>query len=101
LVKNGIEWQALPMDFPPWEAVYAFYERWNNRGLPLALITRLREMLRAHQGRAAQSSAYIADSQIVKAHDTAGRKTRGYHGRRRSTGLSHSETMTAVSVRNP
>ena len=80
VVKNGIEWRALPADFPPWEAAYAFFERWNNRGLPLELIRRLREMLRQHQGRAAQPSACIVDSQIVKAHDTAGRKTRGYHG---------------------
>ena len=27
VVKNGVEWRALPVDFPPWEAVYAFFER--------------------------------------------------------------------------
>ena len=26
VVKNGIEWRALPVDFPPWDAVYAFFE---------------------------------------------------------------------------
>ena len=86
VVKNGIEWRALPADFPPWEAAYAFFERWNDRGLPLELIRRLREMLRQHQGRAAQPSACIVDSQIVKAHDTAGRKTRGYHGGKKIDG---------------
>jgi transposase len=86
VVKNGIEWRALPVDFPPWEAAYAFYQRWNNRGLPQALITRLRELLRAHQGRAAQPSACIADSQIVKAHDTVSKKTSGYHGGKKITG---------------
>jgi len=86
VVKNGIEWRALPVDFPPWEAAYAFWERWNGRGLPLALITRLRELLRAYQGRNAQPSACIADSQIVKAHDTVSRKTSGYHGGKKITG---------------
>jgi len=86
VVKNGIEWRALPVDFPPWEAVYAFYERWNNRGLPQALITRLRELLRAHQGRAAQPSACIVDSQIVKAHATVPKATSGYHGGKKITG---------------
>src|SRR5216683_3432513 len=86
VVRNGIEWRAVPVDFPPWEAVYAFWERWNNRGLPQALITRLRELLRQHQGRKAQPSACIVDSQIVKAHDTAGRKTRGYHGGKKIDG---------------
>src|SRR5215211_588322 len=62
VVKNGIEWRALPVDFPPWEAVYAFWERWNRRGLPQALVGRLRELLRVHQGRAAEPTACIADS---------------------------------------
>ncbi len=86
VVKNGVEWRALPADFPPWEAVYAFWERWNGRGLPLELIRRLRELLRRHQGRAAQPSACIADSQIVKAHDTVSKKTSGYHGGKKITG---------------
>jgi transposase len=86
VVKNGVEWRALPVDFPPWEAVYAFYERWNGRGLPQELIRRLRELLRAHQGRAAQPSACIVDSQIVKAHHTVARTTSGYHGGKKITG---------------
>ena len=86
VVKNGIEWRALPVDLPPWEAAYAFWERWNNRGLPQELIRRLRELLRQHQGRAAQPSACIVDSQIVKAHDTVSRKTSGYHGGKKITG---------------
>ena len=86
VVKNGIEWRALPVDFPPWEAVYAFWERWNHRGLPQELIRRLRELLRAHQGRAAEPSACIADSQIVKAQNTVPKTTSGYHGGKKITG---------------
>ena len=86
VVKNGIEWRALPVDLPPWEAAYAFWERWNNRGLPQELIRRLRELLRQHQGRAVQPSACIVDSQIVKAHDTVSKKTSGYHGGKKITG---------------
>jgi transposase len=79
VVKNGVERRALPVDFPPREAVYAFFERWNGRGLPLALVRR-------HQGRAAQPTACIVDSQIVKAHDTVGKATSGYHGGKKITG---------------
>ncbi len=86
VVRNGVEWRAVPVDFPPWEAVYAFYERWNGRGLPLELIRRLRELLRVHQGRAARPSACIVDSQIVKAADTVSKKTSGYHGGKKITG---------------
>lgn len=31
VVRNGIEWRALPVDFPPWSAVYAFS---TNAGVP-------------------------------------------------------------------
>ncbi|HYA50929.1 MAG TPA: IS5 family transposase [Streptosporangiaceae bacterium] len=86
VVRNGIEWRALPADFPPWAAVYAFYERWNARGLPAALTARLRESLRGHAGRAAQPSACIVDSQIVKCADTVPRVSRGYHGGKKITG---------------
>jgi transposase len=86
VVRNGIEWRALPADFPPWEAVYAFYQRWNARGLPAALTARLHESLREHAGRAAQPSACIVDSQIVKCADTVGKATRGYHGGKKITG---------------
>ena len=86
VARNGIEWRALPVDFPPWQAVYAFYERWNRRGLPQALVRRLRELLRVHQGRGAQPTACIVDSQIVKAADTVGKATSGYHGGKKITG---------------
>jgi transposase len=80
VVKDGVEWRALPVDFPPWEAVYASFERWNGRGLPAELVRRLRELLRQHQGRAAQPTACITASQMVKAHVTVSKKTSGYHG---------------------
>lgn len=86
LVRNGIEWRALPVDFPPWGAVYAFYERWDKRGLPLALVHRLRERLRERQGRKPQPTACIVDSQIVKSADTVGKASRGYHGGKKITG---------------
>jgi hypothetical protein len=37
VVKYGVQWRALPADYPRWQAVYAFYERWNARGLPRQL----------------------------------------------------------------
>jgi transposase len=86
VVRNGIEWRALPADFPPWAAVYAFWERWNKRGLPGELVRRLRERLRVCQGRAPEPTACIVDSQIVKCADTVARATRGYHGGKKITG---------------
>jgi transposase len=78
VARNGIEWRALPVDFPPWDAVYAFYQRWNQRGLPQRLVGRLRERLRTGLGRDAQPSAAIVDSQSVKAAETVGAGSRGF-----------------------
>jgi transposase len=86
VVKNGVEWRALPVDFPPHAAVYKFFERWSQRGLPPALVCRLRGRLRAHQGRNAEPTAVIVDSQIVKAADTVGKDSRGFHGGKKING---------------
>jgi transposase len=86
VVKNGVEWRALPVDFPPHAAVWKFFGRWSDRGLPEALTHRLRGALREWQGRAAQPTAVIVDSQIVKAADTVGKATRGFHGGKKING---------------
>jgi transposase len=51
VVKYGVEWRALPADYPDWQAVYAFYERWNARGLPQKVVDRWRARWRARAGR--------------------------------------------------
>jgi transposase len=43
-------------------------------------------LLRQHQGRAAQPTACTIDSQMIKAHDTVGKATSGYHGGKKITG---------------
>jgi transposase len=86
VVRNGIEWRALPVDFPPWEAVYAFFQRWSQRGLPQRLVERLRGRLRTGVGRDVQPSAAIVDSQSVKGADTVGAATRGFDSGKRING---------------
>ena len=104
VVRNGIEWRALPVDFPPWPAVYAFYQRWNARGLPQRLVDRLRHRLRVRARRDAQPSAAILDSQSVKAADTVGVGTRGFdngkkiNGRKRHLAVDVEGFLLAVVV---
>ncbi|MCA1646188.1 MAG: IS5/IS1182 family transposase, partial [Chloroflexi bacterium] len=62
----------MPVDFAPWEAVYAFFERCNARGLPQGLVDRLRGRLRVACGRGDLPAAGSIDSQSVKAADTVG-----------------------------
>ncbi len=111
LTKYGVEWRALPADFPPWEAVYAFFERWNARGLPHRLVDRLRGRLRVAQGRGELPTACSVDSQSVKAADTVGAASRGFdggkkiNGRKRhiavdTLGLLLAVVVTAASVQD-
>src|SRR5215510_5657394 len=104
VVRNGIEWRALPVDFPPWEAVYAFFQRWSQRGLPQRLVDRLRGRLRTGLGREVQPSAAIVDAQTVKAADTVGGGSRGFdsgkniNGRKRHIAVDMEGFLLAVVV---
>jgi transposase len=109
VVRNGIEWRAMPVDFPPWQAVYAFYERLGKRGLPQRLADRLRGQIRVGLGRDAEPTAAVVDSQTVKAADVVGAATRGFdagkktNGRKRhlavdTQGLPLAVVVTAANV---
>jgi transposase len=50
VVRNGIEWRALPVDFPPWEAVYAFFQRW---------LLRYRRLVRDYERRPQHHEAMV------------------------------------------
>ncbi|WP_093840077.1 IS5 family transposase [Streptomyces aidingensis] len=78
LVDNGIKWRAMPADFPPWERVYAFFRRWRERGLVAEFHDRLRSRTRRSEGRDAEPTAAIIDSQSVKAAASVPAASRGF-----------------------
>jgi transposase len=86
LTRYGIEWRALPVDFPPWPAVYAFFDRWSQRGLPQRLVDRLRGRIRVACGRKETPTAAVIDSQSVKAAETVGATVSGYDGGKKLKG---------------
>ena len=104
VTRNGIEWRAMPIDFPPWETVYAFFQRWSQRGLPQRLVDRLRGRLRTAVGREVQPSAAIVDSESVKGADTVGSASRGFdsgkkiNGRKRHIAVDVEGFLLAVVV---
>ena len=86
VVKNGIEWRALPVDSRRGRRCTRSGSGGTTAACRKSSSACFRELLRAHQGRAAEPSACIADSQIVKAHDTVPKTTSGYHGGKKITG---------------
>nr|WTB28629.1 IS5 family transposase [Streptomyces sp. NBC_00830] len=80
LVDNGIKWRAMPGDYPPWDRVYAFFRRWRDHLLIKEFHDRLRARVREREGRDAEPTAGVIDSQSVKADAVVGADSRGFDG---------------------
>lgn len=66
LVKTGCQWRMLPQDFPRWEIVYYYFNKWKKNDLIEQLHEWLVEKTRKEEGRNKQPSAGIIDAQSVK-----------------------------------
>ncbi|MFJ2598944.1 transposase [Streptomyces erythrochromogenes] len=86
LVAGGISWRSMPVDFPAWARVYAFFRRWRENELIAEFHDRLRENVRKREGREAEPSAGIIDAQSVKAAASVPAASRGYDGGKQVNG---------------
>ena len=66
VLRTGCQWRAIPHDLPPWKTVYTYFRTWRLDGTWQCIHTRLRKELRQAEGRHAEASAAILDSQSVK-----------------------------------
>jgi len=66
IVKNGCVWRALPHDFPAWPTVYYYFRLFQKNLLWEKFNGIIREEVRVKEGRDAQASAMIIDSQSAK-----------------------------------
>ncbi|OEJ42640.1 transposase [Streptomyces agglomeratus] len=80
LVAGGISWRAMPVDFPDWGRVYAFFRRWREHGLTTEFHDRMRGRVREQEGREAEPTAGIIDAQSVKAAASVPSVSRGWDG---------------------
>ncbi|MEU8685766.1 transposase [Streptomyces sp. NPDC048611] len=77
VVDNCVKWRALPVDFPAWDRVYAFFRRWRVGGLIDELHDRLRGKVREAADRDPEPTAAVIDSQSVKGDAVVGAGSRG------------------------
>ena len=82
LNKTGCQWRFLPTDFPPWQTVYSFYARCQERGVWEELRHRLVGSSRLASGRDEAPHFALIDAQSVKT--TQGSQARGYDGGKKS-----------------
>jgi putative transposase len=82
--RTGVAWRSLPRSFPPWSAVFKRYQKWTEEGVLDALHDKLRRMVRVAEGREAEPTAAILDSQSIKSTDVGG--PRGFDAGKKGEG---------------
>ena len=87
LVKEGIQWRAMPADFPHWRTIYDYASGWEKSGATGDMHDELRRQCRIAAGRDPEPTAAIIDSQSVRAAETVGKPSRGYDAGKKITAV--------------
>lgn len=87
VVRGGIAWRQMPVEFPPASTVYGLFVSWVRAGAWRRIHDALRDRLRVHAGRDRCPTAAVIDSQTVPAADTVTRSARGWDGAKKTNGV--------------
>jgi transposase len=98
VVDNGVKWAALPKDYPPFKRVHAFFTRWRDTGLLAEFHDRLRGAVREAEGRNAEPTAAVIDSQSVKAAANVRSSSRGYDGGKKINGRKRHLVVDTIGL---
>lgn len=66
LLVEGVQWRALPSDFPKWQTVYTYFRTWRKTGTWISIHDELFRRERILSERDPSPSELIIDSQSVK-----------------------------------
>jgi transposase len=101
LVKEGIQWRAVPADFPHWRTIYGYASGWEKTGATGNMHDELGRQCRIAAGRDPGPTAAIIDSQSVKAAETVGSPAAVTTRARRLTAASGTSPSTRSGCCSP
>ncbi len=85
MLRSGCSWRLLPHDFPAWGTVYWYFRRWKREGIWDQALATLRGQVRQREGREADPSAAVIDSQSIKTSAVRGPE-KGYDAGKKNLG---------------
>ena len=98
LVKEGIQWRAMPADFPPWQTIYDTLDGWQKRKATEKMHDELRRQCRIAAGRRPEPTAAVIDSQSVKAAETVASGSRGYDAGKKVSGRKRHIAVDTIGL---
>jgi transposase len=101
LVKEDIQWPAMPADFPHWRTACDVLHGWEKSGVTKAMHDELRRQCRLAAGRGPERTAAVIDSQSVKAAETHWQGSRGFDARKKITAASGTSPWTPSGLCRP
>ena len=85
VLRSGCPWRRLSHEFPAWGTVYFYFRQWQREGVWDQTLRSLRIQVRTKQGREAEPSAAIIDSQSIKTSAVRGPE-KGYDAGKKNLG---------------
>jgi transposase len=85
VLRSGCPWRLLPYEFPAWGTVYYYFRRWQREGVWDRTLKALHMEVRQRDGRNAEPSAAIIDSQSIKTSAVRGPE-KGYDAGKKNLG---------------
>lgn len=96
IATTGCQWAMLPRDLPPYSTVQRYFYDWRDSGLLETIRFTLAMETRELEGRQAQPTAGVIDSQTVKSTESGG--IRGYDAGKKINGRKRHAVVDTIGL---